>query len=176
MFCPSCGKEIGAGQRYCRACGLGLSKIAGIVSEQSPAGAPERASPTEVARLLRRKRDVERWLTGIGAACAAGFLLAAVAAIFFRQAIEQAAGVEGAIRLAFTAAGLAALALIFYRESLKKSLSARGMPADAEKALEAAAAETSKLLPESSFEPASGVTDRTTELLAAEQKRIKKEV
>ena len=136
-----------------------------------PAGALERASPAEAARLLRRKRDVERLLNGIGVACGAGFVLVAV---FFRQAIEQAGAVEDIVLLAFTVAGLAALALFFYRESLKKSLSARGMLADAEESPEAAA-ETSKLLPESHFEPVPPVTDRTTELLAAERKRITKE-
>ena len=130
-----------------------------------------------MAGLIRRKRDVERWLSGIGAACAGGFLVAVVVTVFFRKAIEQARGVEEVILLAFTLAGLSALALVFYRESLKKSLSARRVSADECQQLEgAAAAGTAKLLPESHFEPASSVTDHTTELLAAKQKRITKKV
>lgn len=175
MFCPNCGTKTGEGQKYCRACGLSLARIAGLLSEQLSAGTPGRASPAEVARLLRRKHDVERWLSAIGAASAGGFLVAVVAAVFFRQAVEQAGGVESAILLAFTIAGLAALALALYRESLKKSLAAGGVSEDEEKQLEAAA-ETSKLLPETHFEPATSVTDHTTELLAAERKRVTKEV
>lgn len=175
MFCPNCSSKTGEGQRYCRACGLSLVRLAGLLSEELSAGASEGASPAEVAGLIRRKRDVERWLSGIGAASAGGFLVAVVVAVFFRKAVEQARGVEEVILLAFTLAGLAALALFFYRESLKKSLAARGVSPDERRHLEGAAV-TSKLLPESHFEPASSVTDHTTELLAAKQKRITKKV
>ena len=169
MFCPNCGTRAGAGQKYCRACGLNLDRMAGLLSEQLSVRAPEGASPAEAAQLIRRKREVERWLSGIGAASAGGFLVAVVVAVFFRKAVEQARGVEEVVQLAFTLAGLAALALFFYRESLKKSLAARGVSADERQQLEGAA-ETSKLLPESHFEPASSVTDHTTELLATEPK------
>lgn len=175
MFCPNCATKIGEGQRYCRACGLSLGRLAGLLSEELTAGTKEGASPAEAARLVRRKRDVERWLGGVGAASAGGFLVALVAVAFFREAIEGAPAVEQIVRLAFALAGLAALALFFYRESLKKTLAARGVSADEARQL-GRAAETSRLLPETHFEPASSVTDRTTELLAAKQERITKKV
>jgi len=37
MFCPNCGTKTATDQNFCRACGLGLEKIALSLSEQLPA-------------------------------------------------------------------------------------------------------------------------------------------
>jgi hypothetical protein len=175
MFCPNCGTETEAGQKYCRACGLGVGKLAGLISEQLPAGALERSTPEEVARLLRRKRGVERLLVGLGLTAGSVFAVAMVAMIITKIIIGKGQLLQGGLLLALIIAAVAALALVFYRETLTESLAARGVSPEKEKLLAEGAA-TSKLLPESQFEPVPSVTDRTTELLTAERKRTTKEV
>lgn len=175
MFCPNCGTKTEAGQKYCRACGLSVEKLAGLISEQLPAGALERSTPEEVARLLRRKRGVERLLVGIGLTAGSIFLVSITVMIIVKIIIGKGHLLQGGLLLAFILAAAAALALVFYRESLNESLAARGVSDEQAKKLEGATP-TSKLLPESHFEPVPTVTDRTTELLAAERKRITKEV
>ena len=169
MFCPNCGTKTEAGQKYCRACGLSVEKLAGLISEQLPAGALEGATPEEVARLLRRKRGVERALVGLGATAGSVFVISVILTIIVKLIINKGEWLEGGFFLAIMLAALAALALVFYRESLKETLVARGVSEEKAKHLIDAPA-TSKLLPETSFEPALSVTDRTTELLAAEPK------
>jgi zinc-ribbon domain len=169
MFCPNCGTKTEAGQKYCRACGLSVEKLAGLISEQLPAGALEGSTPEEVAQLLRRKRGVERLLVGIGLTGATVFVLAIIWALVFKIIIEKGEWLQGGIFLGFILAGVVALALVFYRESVMNSLAARGVSDEAAKKLEGATA-TSKLLPETSFEPIPTVTEHTTELLAAERK------
>jgi hypothetical protein len=175
MFCPNCGTKTEAGQKYCRACGLSVEKLAGLISEQLPAGALAGSTPEEVARLLRRKRKVERLLVGLGVTGGVGLVLAIMAAVIFGVIIGKGEPVKGGIILAFIVLGVIALALVFYRDSLTDSLTARGVSDEKPKKLEGGAA-TSKLLPEPHFEPIPSVTDRTTELLAAEPKRTTKEV
>ncbi len=175
MFCPNCGTKTEAGQKFCRACGLSVEKLAGLISEQLPAGALEGSTPEEVAQLLRRKRSVERLLVGIGLTGGAVFVLAIIWAIVFKIIIGKGDVLQGSIFLGFIVAGVVALALVCYRESVMESLAARGVSDEAAKKLEGATA-TSKLQPESHFEPVPTITDRTTELLAAEPKRVTKEV
>ena len=175
MFCPNCGTKTEAGQKYCRACGLGVEKLAGLISEQLPAGALEGSTPEEVARLLRRKRGVERLLVGIGLTASTLFVASLAATIIIKIIIGKGHLLQGGLLLAFLLAAAAALALVFYRESLTESLAARGVSEEKAKQLEGGAP-TAKLLPESRFEPVPSVTDRTTELLAAERKRTTKEV
>ena len=175
MFCPNCGTKTEAGQKYCRACGLSVEKLAGLISEQLPAGALDGATPEEVAGLLRRKRRVERVLAGIGLTAGGVFVVSIIATIIIKIIINKGEWLEGGIFLGFIIAAVVALALVFYRESVMESLAARGVSDERAKKLEGATP-TAKLLPETSFEPASSVTDRTTELLAAERKRITKEV
>ena len=152
-----------------------MEKLAGLISEQLPAGVLAASTPEEVARLLQRKRGVERLLVGIGLTAASVFVVSLVAMIIIKIIINKGQFLQGGLLLAFILAAATALALVFYRETLNESLAARGVTPDAERQLEGGAA-TSKLLPESHFEPVPTVTDRTTELLAAERKRTTKEV
>ena len=53
MYCPNCGTTISSDQSFCRACGLGLEKIAQSLIEQRP---------NEFAESLQqRKERIERW-------------------------------------------------------------------------------------------------------------------
>lgn len=175
MFCPNCGTKTEAGQKYCRACGLSVEKLAGLISEQLPAGALEGSTPEEVSLLLRRKRGVERALVGIGLTGGSVFLVSLLTMIIIKIIIGKGQLLQGGVLIAFILAAAAALALVLYRESLTESLAARGVSDERAKQLEGGTA-TSKLLPETHFDPVPTVTDRTTELLAAEPKRITKEV
>jgi hypothetical protein len=165
MFCPNCGTKTEAGQKYCRSCGLGVEKLAGLISEQLPAGALERSTPEEVARLLQRKQNVERLLAGAALTAGGVFVVSLVAMIVLKIIIGKGAILQGLGFLAFILAAAAALLLVFYRESLKESLAARGVTDETARELKDAPT-TSKLLPDGShFDPVPSVTDRTTELL-----------
>jgi len=52
MFCPNCGKENQADQKFCRSCGLKLDAVLRVVADQFPS--------EEYAALLRRKRILEK--------------------------------------------------------------------------------------------------------------------
>ena len=175
MFCPNCGTKTEEGQKYCRACGLSVEKLAGLIAEQLPAGALESATPEEVAQLLRRRRKVERLLAGLGLTAGLVFALSMITMIIIKIIIGRGQYLQGGLFLAIILAAVAALALVFYRETLNESLAARGVTDETGKRLPEGPA-TSKLLPESRFQPVPSVTDRTTELLAAERKQTTKEV
>lgn len=53
MYCPNCGTITSSDQSYCRACGLGLEKIAQSLIEQRPTEFEE--------SLQQRKERIERW-------------------------------------------------------------------------------------------------------------------
>ena len=36
MYCPNCGNQNSADQKFCRSCGLGLQKVVQTLSEQLP--------------------------------------------------------------------------------------------------------------------------------------------
>ncbi len=48
MYCPNCGTKTSADQNFCRACGLGLEKIALSLNEQLP---------TKVDLSLQQRKD-----------------------------------------------------------------------------------------------------------------------
>ena len=53
MFCPNCGAKTSVEQKFCRACGLGLEKIALSLTEQLPTRADDNLPSAEKARLER---------------------------------------------------------------------------------------------------------------------------
>ena len=55
MFCPNCGAKTSVEQKFCRACGLGLEKIALSITEQIPTRADDSlpSFPSEKERLER---------------------------------------------------------------------------------------------------------------------------
>src|SRR3712207_6114222 len=100
MFCPNCGAAAAAGeQKYCRACGLGLGKVPALIAEQLPAGALDHASPEEVARLLRRKRRVERTLAGLGVVGGSILVVSIILKIIFQLIIGKGQVLEGSFFL-----------------------------------------------------------------------------
>ena len=51
MYCPDCGKENPAGQKFCRSCGLSLQAIAPALAGESPITSAEEGSVQPVSRV-----------------------------------------------------------------------------------------------------------------------------
>jgi hypothetical protein len=171
MYCPNCGKDTPADQKFCRGCGLRLEKVALAIAEQLPASGHQ-SSPEEIARLLRNRRRAERLIAVLGGAGLSVLVATIILLIVFKIMIGRGEYLGGGAFLALVVAAASALLLVFYRESLNASLARRGAPA--EKSLPDTAP-TARLLHESRIEPVPSVTDRTTELLAAEPRRDARE-
>jgi len=158
MYCPGCGHKTSATQKFCRSCGLGLEKIVQSLAEQAPTRLDE--------DLQKRKRKIERWLS---IAFLGGFIpliMVIVGMIIYEVIILEGAILKGLLFLSIVLGPAIALLLLFYREHLRQALAKRQT---AQLTLTETGI-TGKLLPESHFEPIPSITERTTELLAAERK------
>lgn len=159
MHCPDCGTRTSPEHRFCRSCGLSLEPFARLLAEHLPAETEGGAQAEALARLMARRRKVEWWLT----AALAVFLTLIVGAVLYgiivKMIINKGQVLGGLVALAIILLGLTSVGLVAYYESLKEKLEKRG-----ERELQGAGAAT-RSLPEPSFEPATSVADRTTELL-----------
>jgi hypothetical protein len=84
MHCPRCGTIAGAGQQFCRSCGVNLEKVAELIGESS-------ALETRGAEDLRLKdlqRKHESW-GGVAGLIALGLSLVLFIAIVFTQIIMR---------------------------------------------------------------------------------------
>ena len=166
MHCPNCGTKNSTEHRFCRACGLSLEKFALLLAEELPAGELGRAEAEALARLAARERRTRFWLTAAGFACIALVVGAALYGIIFKFIIEKGEVVGGLIFLFVILLGLAFAGLATYNESLKEKMRKRLEPTLPR------VEPTGRLLPDGSrFEPVPSVTERTTELLAVENKK-----
>lgn len=165
MHCPNCGTRTASEQKFCRACGMALDKVAQILAEQRP-------EVIEDELIRRRKEKVELALTLLVGGVVSTLVVVIIWAIIFKVMIGRGEMLKGGIFLTFIVGGLLALALLLYRESLLEREAKRAAPSQTQ----LPPAPGTRGLPEPSFEPVPSVTDRTTELLAAERRGDTREV
>jgi len=167
MYCPNCGAKTSIEQKFCRACGLGLAKIAAELGEQLPVSVEDHS--------LSEKERLER--IGVAALSVFGFGLFALFCYFI---VYKMAVVEGRVWGALALVGLVIMmgsgllaAILFAKAKEAEEAASKRKIQGAAKAL---ATPTKELLSEGNFEPipVSSVTDRTTDLLYAEKGETKR--
>ena len=159
MYCPNCGKPNSAEQKFCRSCGLSLEKVVESLAEQLPAIDLDR-------NLQERKRRVDR-LFNITAGTAVSIVVVSVLwGVIYEIIIKKQAVLAGSIFLAFIVGLILVASLALYRDSLEKASTKRKLPQSSLPDAE----ETARLLPGSTGEVMSSVTEGTTELLTIESK------
>jgi hypothetical protein len=161
MYCPNCGKKTEISQKFCRACGLGLDKIAQSLGEQLPARVDE--------SLLARKERLEK--LGVAAVSVFGLgLLSLLLYLLGRKVITEGNVVEALVMLGLFvmfACGMLSVILFARAKELGEQAGKRQLqPTATEKS-----SSTKELLTEGSFEPVPTVTERTTELLFVEPRK-----
>ena len=160
MYCPNCGNKTSTEQKFCRACGLGLDKIAQSLGEQLPARIDE--------ALLARKERLEKF--GVAALSVFGLgVLSVLLYLLGQKVIEEGNVFEALVMLGLfvmLACGVLSVILFARAKELGDQAGKRQLqPATAEKN-----SSTRELLPEGTLEPVPTVTERTTELLFAEKR------
>lgn len=168
MFCPNCGTRNSSEQKFCRSCGLNLEKSIESLVEQLPTA--------ERAGLLKQTKMIEKYgnfaFGGFVVVFALG-ILAVIYSIFSKMVLSGENIIFGLLLSLFIIFAVLTLIYVFLNESLKeKRVNAKPI---FNNELEQKAA--AKLLKDKSFEtvPAS-VTERTTDLLFAEKRKITDEL
>lgn len=159
MYCPNCGNENSAEQKFCRSCGLALEKIVQSLTEQLPT--------RKDATLAQRKERYER--LGVAALSVFGFgvLSYFLYSVFNKLMISQGkvwAGLGVLTVLIVLGCGMLSVILFAKAKEVKEEAASKREiehPADL-----TAEADTRELLPEAHAAPVFSVADRTTDLLA----------
>lgn len=160
MYCPNCGTKTSSDQKFCRACGLGLEKIAVSLNEQLP---------TKVDRTLQQQKELFEKL-GVAALSVFGLGLVSflVYAVGYKLMMTQGNLLAGLAVIGFiimVACGLASVVLFAKANEVGQGRKPQPDLASGES--------TKELLTEGHFEPVPTVTDRTTELLTVEKRDAK---
>lgn len=164
MYCPNCGTNTSSDQKFCRACGLGLEKIALSLGEQLPARRDE--------SLQMRKERLEQ--LGVGALSVfglgiLGFLVYAVAQKLLATQGSLLAILAIIGLVVMLGCGLLSVILFARAKELGEEANRRQLQPDTN----ANSSSTKELLPEGTFEPAPTITERTTDLLFVEKESKK---
>lgn len=162
MYCPNCGTKTSTDQNFCRACGLGLEKIALSVTEQLPTK-PNRS-------LEEQKKRFEKLGVAALSVFGLGVLSLIIYGVVYKVIISEGDLLTGLAAVGFIimiACGLASVALF-------AKANEAGQEATKRKPQDLSSRESTKeLLTEGHFEPVPTVTDRTTELLTVEKRDVK---
>ena len=159
MYCPNCGNKTSTEQKFCRACGLGLEKIALSLGEQLPARLDD--------SLLARKERLEKW----GVAALSVFGLGVLAILVY--AVSQKLITTGNLitflpligLLIMFGCGIGSVILFALAKEAGDQAGKRQLPSSTNEK----SSSTRELLPEGRLEPVPTVTERTTELLFVEK-------
>ena len=162
MYCPNCAAKTSMDQKFCRACGLGLDRIAQSLVEQLPTKLDE--------DLLVKKNRLERLGVTALSIFGVGLFGLLVYLVGYKLMITQgkllaALGLIGFIVM--IACGLLSVVLFAKANEVQEESSKRRLGPQQETALPD---DTARLLPEGHLEPIPSVTERTTELLRTEKK------
>jgi hypothetical protein len=166
MYCPNCGAKTSIEQKFCRACGLGLTKIAVELTEQLP------SRPDE--NLLSQKERLEKIGVALLSVFGVGVLGVILYGIIYKLMITQGQ-FWGALALIgfliMCACGLASTVMFAKAKEVEAAAGKRKL-----QGAQDPATPTKELLTEGNFEPipVSTVTDRTTELLFVEKGETKR--
>ncbi|HEU0175491.1 MAG TPA: zinc ribbon domain-containing protein [Blastocatellia bacterium] len=151
MHCPNCGAKAPAGQKFCRACGLGLERFAQLLAEPLPDGEDE-----NVARARRRLRQLEKAvkIAGWTAGSALGILFAFLG-VFMMTQVSVPGGIVVSL---FGVVVIATMLVMGYQSFLNKQVSGRFPSQPTPQSAET----TNKLLSEDQPGIAMSVTEQTT--------------
>lgn len=158
MYCPNCGTATSIDQNFCRACGLGLEKIASSLSEQLPTKADK--------NLQTEKERLEK--LGVVALSVFGFGVLSFLAYNIAQKLVGKGDIFAVLVMlglvVMMVCGLASVILFARAKELGEKSAKRPQQNLSN------GSNTKELLSEGHFEPVPTLTERTTELLAAEKR------
>lgn len=156
MFCPNCGNKTATDQNFCRACGLGLEKIALSLTEQQPARVDQ--------SLEAQKKRLEKLGVALLSVFGGGlliFLIYSLAERFINKGnVFELLAMLGVFVM--IVCGLASVVIFAKAKEIGEEATKR-RPQKVE------SEPTRELLSEGHFEPVPTVTERTTELLTVER-------
>jgi hypothetical protein len=164
MYCPNCGKETSVDLNFCRACGLGLEKIAQSLADQFPTTLDQ--NQQQLKEKFQRKGMIALSIFGLG------ILSMFLYGVVYKVMIVQGRVFEGAVLLllmTLVSSGLFAV----YQFAKANEI---GEASKKRREIGANETPTSKLISEGYLEPVPGVTERTTDLLLVERKASTKEI
>lgn len=158
MYCPNCGKQNSADQKFCRSCGLGLQKVAKTLSEQVP---------TKLDLSLQQKKERFEKLGVIALSIfGAGVAIPVLYGIFYKMMYTQGKVIAGLGLLALIIVlGCGLLSVILFAKANEVKEESAKRPSPEPKELNSP---DTRELPERAAQqpPAFSVVDRTTELLS----------
>jgi hypothetical protein len=164
MFCPNCGTKTSIDQNFCRACGLGLEKIAVTLNEQLP---------TRVDMNLQHEKErFEKLGVALLSVFGFGVLTMILYGIVYKFMMSGGDILTGLAMIGFIimiACGLGSVVLFAKAKEAGEAATKR----KPQQNLAAGSESTKELLTEGRFEPVPSVTDRTTELLTVEKHEAK---
>lgn len=158
MFCPNCGAKTSSEQKFCRACGLGLEKIALSLNEQLP------TRPDE--SLLSQKERLERLGMVLLSVFGLGLLTLLVYGVVYKLMLTQGKWLGGLALLGFIIMACCGLLSAIVFAKAKEADDSAGK----RRVQKIEPTPTKELLTEGHLEPVTSVTDRTTELLFVDRK------